>query len=177
MEEILQIAREWGPSGVFALTTLLLVWYVVFDKIKPSASRGPSAEQLSNLSKDMEELTDELQKITNLIAQIQVKVDTMWEFTLRRGKIEALNAGIADMNSPIVLNDRAKELIAPLVHELVALYNELKPIDDTSLAIAIERRFGEEIFSYVCAPAKVHLGACLVLANAAAKGELDNPLH
>ena len=111
--------------------------------------------------------------VTSTIAAIQVKVDTMWAFTLRRGTGEAVMQGFATINSPVVFTVKAKEIIAPMIQTLEMLYNEMKPIADDDLAIEIEQAFGDKLLQDICIPNKMSMGACLVIAVAAAKGKLN----
>ena len=114
--------------------------------------------------------------VAQSLAAIQVKVDTMWEFSLRRGKVEAVVQGFATSNSPIVFTARATMMIAPLASDLRQIYAQLEPITDAELAAEIERRLGARLLSEVCMPHRMYMGACLVLSVAAAKGELPNGL-
>ncbi len=99
------------------------------------------------------------------LATLQVKVDTMWEFTLRRGKSEAVRAGFAEMNSPIVATSEGLAKLAPVAAELHELAASLKPdMSDADIAIEVERRLGDKILRHVCIPNGFFLGACLFLA-------------
>ena len=115
--------------------------------------------------------------INYAIASIQVKVDTMWLFTLRRGTGEAVMQGFATINSPIVFTVEAGEIINPMICTLQMLYHDLAPINDDDLAVEIEQAFGEQLLKDICIPNKMSMGACLVLAVAAAKGEVSAIHH
>ena len=108
--------------------------------------------------------------IAQSMATIQVKVDTMWEFTMRRAKAEIIAKGLGDVNSPIKLTKEAKAMISHnLATSLVQLYHEAKPNNDVDFAILIEQKFGDILLKDVCIPHGVQMGACLILAIDAAK--------
>ena len=98
------------------------------------------------------------------IATLQVKVDTMWSFTLRRAQSEAVATGFATMNSPIMITDEAAKLVEPILGPLVELYKRCNGMDDASFAIEIERNLGDRLLREVCIPNKLFLGACLFIA-------------
>lgn len=97
-------------------------------------------------------------------ATLQVKVDTMWEFTLRRGKSEAIRDGLAVMNSPIKPKPEALELMAPLADELRAVSAKSGVVSDADLAAQIEMSLGDKMLHKICIPNRMALGACLFLA-------------
>lgn len=103
------------------------------------------------------------------ITTIEVKVNTMWHFLMRRGEAEAVHKGWATMNSPIVVNQDAKELLAPMAEELRAFYEKNQKVTDFELALAIEKQFGERLAKEICIPNGFSLGACLVIAVSVAK--------
>jgi len=106
------------------------------------------------------------------LAQIAVKVETMWQFQLRRGIAEAVHHGMATVNSPFVITEEAKSWLDDLAVPLRQLYQKLgRHVSDTDLLIEIELRFGDEIVKKVCIPHGVDQGVCLVIALAVAKGE------
>ena len=106
------------------------------------------------------------------IAKIEVKVDTIWSFVMRRAAGEAISLGLGVMNSPIVFTPSAIQLMDGLADELKGFYSRLgRQITDAELALEIERRWGEKILKEVCIPMGMHLGACLLLAVAVAKKE------
>jgi hypothetical protein len=42
-----------------------------------------------------------LWRTSKYLARLELKINTLWDFQLRRGAVEALEKGIATMNSPI----------------------------------------------------------------------------
>ena len=105
------------------------------------------------------------------ITSLQVKVDTIWGFLMKRAMSEALAMGVATHNSPIKVTDEAKAWMKDLVPPIRAFYANLgrRNITDAELAMEIERRFGERIFNEVCIPHGLYMGACLLIAVQAAK--------
>ena len=99
------------------------------------------------------------------LATLQVKVDTMWAFTLRRAQSEAVITGMATVNSPIMITEDAKKLVDPILGSLVTLYRSCSPsISDQDFAIEIARNLGDRLLHEVCIPNKLSLGACLFIA-------------
>jgi hypothetical protein len=99
------------------------------------------------------------------LATIELKVDTMWDFQLRRATNEAVHRGIATLNSPLVFNDDAMKLIEPLKGDVLAVYAAVdKPIAQRDLAVALESKLGERILHEVCLPHGLFMGSCLLMA-------------
>ncbi len=104
------------------------------------------------------------------MGQIEVKVDTMWSFLMRRAESEIINHGLGVKNSPIVINDDAKHWVDSLSDELHKLYQQMgSDVTDEKLALEIEKRFGEKILKDVCIPHGLYAGACLLIALEVAK--------
>src|ERR1022692_481781 len=96
---------------------------------------------------------------------IEVKVDTMWDFTLRRARSEAVNNGYATINSPLVFSDEARGWLEPFASLLRDLYVSMGDhVTDTDLAVEIERIFGVRLLNEICIPHHMYMGACLLLA-------------
>ena len=104
------------------------------------------------------------------MGQIELKVDTLWDFQLRRGISEAVQKGAATVNSPVTITDEARKWMSSLAVELRAFYRTLgRTLSDRDLAIEIERRFGERLVKEVCIPRGIFEAACLVIAVHVAK--------
>lgn len=99
------------------------------------------------------------------LAKLEVKVDTMWHFNLRRGLAEGMEQGVVYRNSPLKVTETARNWMASLTVDLHDFYRETgRYMKDTDLAEAIERRFGERLLHEVCLPRHIYMGACLILA-------------
>jgi len=99
------------------------------------------------------------------MGRIELKVDTMWEFQLRRGIAEGVSKGVLKKNSPISLTEMAEEAIEPLKKELLDFFESLgRRLTDIELAIEIERHFGDKIIDTICIPLGINEGTCLVIA-------------
>jgi hypothetical protein len=106
------------------------------------------------------------------LAEIRVKVDTMWNFLLRRGVAEGVNNGLLTMNSPVRLTPESARIMEVLGPELRAFREKDCPnADEKTLAIAIEEKFGDRLLKEVCIPNNITYGVCLLIATAVAKGE------
>jgi len=111
--------------------------------------------------------------ISTRLAKIELKVDTMWDFLIRRAKGEAVMAGVATMNSPMKMDPDAVEKLVPktLKEKLIAAAPQLQKLPEREMAIELERRFGEEILSDICLKHNLHMGACLLLCIAVVRGD------
>jgi len=103
-------------------------------------------------------------------AKLELKVDTMWGFQMRRAMSEVVDKGIGTMNSPLIFNDDARKRLEPLKDDLISFYQKLPPATpDGEVLLAIEKDFGDDLLDRVCIPCGLSHGACLLLAMAIAK--------
>jgi hypothetical protein len=106
------------------------------------------------------------------ITAMEVKIDTVWGFLMKRAMSEALVQGVATRNSPVKVTNEAKQWMAPLIGPIREFYATLgrRNMSDEELALEIERRFGDRILHEVCIPHGLYMGACLLIALQALKG-------
>lgn len=114
-------------------------------------------------------------KVSMRFGALELKVDTMWGFQMRRAMSEVVHTGIGTKNSPLVLNDEVLDLMAPMRPKLQAWYQQQighpnHMHNDANLLLGLEQEFGDEITEKVCIPCKVTYGACLIIAFVVAKG-------
>ena len=104
---------------------------------------------------------------------LELKVDTMWAFQMRRAMSEVVEKGIGSLNSPMIFSDEARTALAPIKEQLIDFYqNKVTGTErnsDSLLLLAIERVFGSRLLELVCVPCRLTHGACLLLAMAVAK--------
>lgn len=106
------------------------------------------------------------------LAEIRIKVETMWNFLLRRGAVEGIKEGLLTLNSPLRLAGKSSEIFVHLADELQQFYREKAPaLSEKELSLAIEREFGSRLVHEICIPNGISLGVCLLIATAVAKGE------
>jgi hypothetical protein len=99
------------------------------------------------------------------MATLTVKVDTMWQFTMRRAVSEAVSGELMVRNSPLEITAKGYAAILPLADDLAKHFKlAALTLEDNDLALEIERAFGERILLEVCIPNNLALGACLLLA-------------
>lgn len=107
------------------------------------------------------------------LTQIEVKVDTMWRFQMRRAFSETLERGIATMNSPLKFIPEAIKRLDPIRSELVGFYQNylMKNHINSDAAILwhLEEKFGKRLLEYACVPCALSHGSCLLLALAVAR--------
>ena len=95
--------------------------------------------------------------------ELKLKVDTMWEFQMRRGMSEARMNDVLRRNSPLKLTDRTREALTPLRDGLHAFYQSItgEILNEMEEFIAVERRFGEVLAEDVCPIINASNGACV----------------
>ena len=110
---------------------------------------------------------------------LQLKVDTMWAFQIRRAMSEVVQTGLGEMNSPLVFTPEAYASLAPIKPQLIRFFDSLPDSirsDDAESLLAIERAYGDELLLRTCVPHKLTHGACLLMALAIAKRQ-ENKLE
>ena len=107
------------------------------------------------------------------LERLSVKIDTLWDFQLRRGALEAMVSGVATKNSPLTVREEFLAVSKELGDPLRDFYRKIaRPaMTNAELAFQIERHFGSEIVDKVCIPHGLSYGACLIIAIAVAKGD------
>jgi hypothetical protein len=103
-------------------------------------------------------------------AQLKLKVDTMWAFQMRRAVSEAVEGGLATLNSPLSFTMPALETLAPIADRLRALANRYPMASQLELAFLIEEHYGDELLERFCIPLRTSHGACVLAALEVAKG-------
>lgn len=95
--------------------------------------------------------------------KLELKVDTLWEFQLRRGIVEGKMAEVLTQNSPVILRPALIAALESLAPELKAFYeNGAYKLNEAQEAAEIERKFGARLMKEVCIPLGVLHGACIV---------------
>ena len=96
------------------------------------------------------------------LAKMEVKVDTLWAFQMRRGVAEALQTQLATMDSPMIFHEKAIKALEPLRDSLVEFAASRKNEPPLDLAIDIERQFGSELLMQFCIPLGARSGHVLI---------------
>jgi hypothetical protein len=106
------------------------------------------------------------------MARIEDRVETLWNFHIRRGMVEAVHKGVADMNSPIEMRDDSLKVVEGLREDLLDWYEKLGRPDITNrdLFIEIEKHFGDRLLFEVCKPYGFKEGTCILLCIAVIRG-------
>lgn len=105
------------------------------------------------------------------IARLEVRVDTIWEFLMKKAIGEALSKGVATMNSPLVPHEQVYEWFKDLKDDLEKWYKEQGAgKTDNELALLVEQKFGDKILKEISLPHDLTHSAALVVAIAIAKG-------
>lgn len=109
------------------------------------------------------------------IAKLEVKVDTIWDYLIKKAMTDALNSGMATQNSPIHITDEIKARVTAhigykLYNSLRKLYKEHQQLSDNALALKIQQQFGEQIAKEMCIPNEdLSYETCLFIALEIAK--------
>lgn len=104
-------------------------------------------------------------------AKLEVKVDTLWTFLLRRAEVEATTARLADRNSPLTALESSLVMFKHLAPALREFYKtQCVGLSNVDLALRLEQRFGREITDTICTPNGFTVGGCLIIAVAVATG-------
>lgn len=103
------------------------------------------------------------------VSKLEVKVETLWEFQIRRGMAEAVHKGVAEMNSPLTFNEEVQKYLEPLKDQLITFWDvKGKSLPPTEALLELEREFGDALLRDVCIPGGLSHGACLLLAYSVA---------
>lgn len=105
------------------------------------------------------------------IRSLEVKVDTIWSFLVRRAVSEGVQKGMMEMNSPVAVSPESRALLSGMEWELRDFYDRVgAKLSDVAAMLEIEKRFGGRLLREVCTPHRMDKGECLVIALAVAKG-------
>jgi hypothetical protein len=109
---------------------------------------------------------------------LELKVDTMWGFQMRRSLSEVVATGFGKFESPLVIDEKVQRHLDKIKPRLIEWYaNYAGRKSDASLLLGIEQNFGVDILNLVCLPCGLSYGACLIIALAVAKGDSNLNLH
>lgn len=117
-------------------------------------------------------------KASSRFSAMEVKLNIIWDFLIKRALSEALSKGIVTMNSPPVLASTAPhDWFGPIKDALHAWWKETgqKIGDDAKATFAIQAKWGQWIYDNVCLPQKLTSGECLWAALLVAKEPWPKP--
>ena len=97
-------------------------------------------------------------------AKLEVKVDTMWAFQMRRAVSEAVSSDLADLNSPLAFHPDTLRVLDPLRDRLQTFVREHRSLKTLDLLFALEQQFGADLLVDFCIPLGTYQGACLLAA-------------
>lgn len=111
-------------------------------------------------------------KSTARYAKMELKIDTLWDFQMRRGMVEATHKGWGEIQNPFIVSDQALSYFEKLRPELEGWFAALTPEKRglRELVIGIEQYFGNRIVKEICVPYGVSHAACNLMAAAVASG-------
>jgi hypothetical protein len=102
------------------------------------------------------------------IATTDTKVNTLWDYHIRRAVVAGLNNDTLLVNSPIRPTPKGEEWFKDISKDLHAWYvsGNYSKVDDRSLFVAIEKDFGRRITHEVAVPHNLHPGEAVAIAVA-----------
>jgi hypothetical protein len=103
------------------------------------------------------------------IAQMNVKVETMWQFQFRRAISEGSQAGSLKVNSPVKPSEKLAAMFEPMRADLTKWYQTVAQESDFDAAVKLEFAFGERIMKEVAIPNDLNHGVALIGALSVAK--------
>jgi hypothetical protein len=112
--------------------------------------------------------SSELHKLGIQLAEVKVKAETAFDMLIKQAINAVVASGIGTKNSPLKINQEAREWLAPLKAELQAWYQTVKGMDDRDQLFSLEKTFGTRLLDEVCIPHKLVYGVCLLIAFAVA---------
>lgn len=113
-------------------------------------------------------------KASMRLGALELKVDTMWGFQMRRSMSEVVTSGMGSMNSPLIISDEVRARLDPIKGRLIEWYKAYPGrSSDASVLLGIEQEFGDDLLKEVCIPCGLSYGACLIIALMVAKENDD----
>lgn len=104
------------------------------------------------------------------ILRLEVKVDTLWDYALRRAISEAMQPHVVDHIQRMSIERSARSWIEPLRADLQDFYRTKGyKLGERELAMQVERLFGARLLDEIGIPHGLSVGACLRLALDVAK--------
>ena len=150
------------------LTILLLVGGFITTWVRRSVSDAQRVMKLDALSEKITTLENRIithDAIVLQLSALQVKVDTMWQFQIRRGVSEVVHQGAGTMNSPLEIFEKYRSALDPIKGELVRFWKDRgHSVNDCDAMLEIERLFGAQLFEKVCIPCGMSHAGCLIVA-------------
>jgi hypothetical protein len=105
------------------------------------------------------------------LAKIEIKVDTMWDYLLKRAAAEGVNRGLLTLNSPLKITAAGRAMLETLRPRLREFYEAHgQGLSEQDLARELEAAFGQDLVREVCIPNNINLGVCVLIALGVAKG-------
>jgi hypothetical protein len=110
-------------------------------------------------------------KISSRFGALETKVNTMWEFQMRRAVSEAIANKVGTQNSPLTITTKAQAFLDPIKDELRTYWKFYgHKLTEFDAMLQLEQMFGDRLLNLICLPCGLSHGACLVVALSVAKG-------
>lgn len=147
-----------GLAIFLNIITILGIVFVGATRLANIEMRGEGNKERLGL------MEGRLTNVCNESARNTVKVEAVWGMLMRRAVAEAVNEGLADMNSPLAFKPKAIEALLPLKERLTDWAQRRKHLNQRDFLLALESDFGDALLTSFCIPLRVEYGSCLLAA-------------
>lgn len=98
-------------------------------------------------------------------SKIEVKVDTIWDYIMRRAIAAGLETNNLTMNSPVMATPGLEAMLEPMKEDLWQYYKAgAYKLSTRELFIALEKDFGDRFMKEICIPNGITQGVCTLAA-------------
>jgi hypothetical protein len=107
------------------------------------------------------------------VVKMEIRVNLLWDFLMRRAISEAIDKGFATINSPIKIQPHGVNIFSEeWRNKLKGAFLNHKKMTDKELFAAIDAKFGTELLKEICITQKPVLsnGECIIIAMAIIRG-------
>jgi hypothetical protein len=134
--------------------------------------------------RDTEAIKETIRNIQNeqikaaTITELAVKVNTIWDFTIRRGYAIGESKGVLRTDSPITITEVARKAFKVIENDLHCWYLEegFKYEHERDFIVALEKKFGARLTEEVCRLNEWTSAECLLAAAVVAKESVGESL-
>jgi hypothetical protein len=126
----------------------------------------------ATLRDEIGELREDVHGLRLIDAAQELKIETCWQFVMDNAKLAAAHKGLGTLNTPLNINDRAREIFeragftARLKQWYLTQGITLTPLE---LEMEVTRLFRPEMITTICLPHGLAEGECVALAVEIAK--------
>ena len=106
----------------------------------------------------------------NKFNSLENKLDTIWDYLIKRAETEFIIKGLGTINSPYLITAEVRSWYEPISKELKTFYIRTGVnLTSQELFVMIHKEFGDWIKDNICIPHGLESGSCILAAIAVAK--------